>query len=295
MKWIAAILLVLNVLVFLGISDRQIESVPGRGDARPDVNRESMLLIKEVSDGRETVTSPSAPPLVEIGDFPSPGTNPADDLPATVLTDDRPALLSIDSDGMARIETPAPPAETAGGGETAPTTEVIADAGPVARVADVAPDYSCYRIGPFRDTESWNTAVSWVTQQEWPYQRVRSESRELRAVRVYIGPYESIGASQSTTEMLKEKELDHFVYLREGKARISLGYFTQEELAGKYVEYLNGLGIDARSQPEYRTLGPFDWMDVKVDSRLRRSLLEQQWDGEGVRTAEKDCRDFSAG
>ena len=106
---------------------------------------------------------------------------------------------------------------------------------------------------------------------------------------MYIGPYESIGAAQPTIELLKEKNLDHFVYLRDGNARVSLGYFTQEELAVKYVNYLTGQGIDARSQPEYRTLGPFNWMDIRVESGEAGELLGKQWDTEGVNVSEKSC------
>ena len=288
MKWIAAILLVANVLIFLGISDRQVESRPGRDDTRPDVNRESMLLIKEVKPEKVDAEVLSSPALIATEDLPLVTADPADDLPETILTDDRPALLSIDTDGIARVDTPetSPPV---------PESEPGADSQETGVESRAIVDYSCYRIGPFRDEGSWNAAVTWAEEQQWQFERVRSESRELRAVRVYIGPYESIASSQSTTDMLKEKELDHFVYLREGKARISLGYFTQEELAAKYVEYLNGQGIDARSQPEYRTLGPFDWMEVRVESSQRRQLLDRQWNVDDVNTTEQECDADSSG
>ena len=91
-------------------------------------------------------------------------------------------------------------------------------------------------------------------------------------------------------DMLGQRERDHFYYLREGKARISLGYFTQEELALRYVEYLQSQqGVEARSQPEYRTLGPYFWMDVRVESGFLDRLLERDWQSEGVRVSEKAC------
>ena len=49
MKWFAAILMIANVVIFLGVSDREIENIASQGDARPDVNKESMLLLKEVA------------------------------------------------------------------------------------------------------------------------------------------------------------------------------------------------------------------------------------------------------
>jgi hypothetical protein len=119
---------------------------------------------------------------------------------------------------------------------------------------------------------------------------VRSESRELRAVRVYVGPFESITAAQPAIENLKQRELDHFVYLKDGgQARISLGYFTQEELAVKFVDYLVSQKIEAKSQPEYRTLGPYDWMDVRISSGARGVLLSRDWGSEVINIDEQPC------
>ncbi len=292
MKWVAALLMVANVLLFLGVSDRQVESAVVRSDARPDVNRESMRLLKETEAGvdREPGNGDASP----AGDGASAsgvGADAAGDgLPATVLEGDDVALVTIDSDGIARREA-EPDNDAASGGSPSPAAgEAPADGSAESAALAPATDLSCYRVGPFRNTNDWEAAVAWVDGQGWTWEQVRSESRELRAVRVYIGPYESIGAAQPTIDMLKDKDLDHFVYLRESQARISLGYFTQEELADKYVDYLTGLGIDARSQPEYRTLGPFDWMDLSIDSAMRRGLGNHQWGDEGVHVTEKPCQ-----
>ena len=91
-------------------------------------------------------------------------------------------------------------------------------------------------------------------------------------------------------EMLGQKDLEHSYDLRDGKERISLGYFTQDELALRYVEYLqNDRGVDALTQPEYRTLGPFFWMDVSAENGYLGQLLERDWLAGGVRVSEKAC------
>ena len=48
-KWFAAILMILNVIVFLRVSDRQVENGFVKNVHRPNVNKESMLLLKEVN------------------------------------------------------------------------------------------------------------------------------------------------------------------------------------------------------------------------------------------------------
>lgn len=275
MKWLAAILMIANVVIFLGVSDRQIENITSQGDARPDVNKESMLLLKEVE--------PAPSPLVEAV-FPSTVTAPnvsvETDLPTTDVASEDVASISIDQSGAATVSIPG----AVEGGATGPQ---IAAAAPADQSAA---DWSCYRIGPFKDLSLWRNAQDWVTDRGLGYQPVRSESRELRAVRVYVGPFESISAAQPAIENLKKRELDHFVYLKNGgEARISLGYFTQEELAAKFVDNLVSQQIEAKSQPQYRTLGPFDWMDVRISSGARGVLLSRDWGSDATTIEERPC------
>jgi hypothetical protein len=222
---------------------------------------------------------------VAVTDDAGAGGGEGDPLPSTVLGDRELARVTIDSDGIVSRE--------GSGGAFQPPVGGVPDdggaSGPAVTAKQEQGDFSCYRVGPFRQAADWEDAVAWVKGKTWKWEHVRSESRELRAVRVYLGPYDSIGAAQTTIDMLKQKDLDHFVYLREGKARISLGYFTQEELATKYVDYLTGQEIQAQSQPEYRTLGPFNWMDIMLESVERSGLLGRQWNADDVNVAEKDC------
>lgn len=289
MKWLAAILMVVNVLIFLGISDRQIESPVGVGDIRPDVNPESMLLLSEVvsesTASRDSATVAGDGNEASVGEAGAANSSSGDGLPTTVLEGGQLARVTIGDDGVVNREAPggaflAPQGTGDDGGDSTASAE---------NPEHAKSDTVCYRVGPFRDSGEWQDTVAWVEQQALPWEQVRSASRELRAVRVYIGPYESISAAQPTIELLKEKGLDHFVYLREGSARVSLGYFTQEELATKYVNYLTGQGIDARSQPEYRTLGPFNWMDIRVKRSSIDGLLEKQWAADDVKVSEKRC------
>jgi len=275
MKWFAAILMIANVVIFLGVSDREIENIASQGDARPDVNKESMLLLKEVAP------EPAAPDGVEFSaTITAPNVSVETDLPTTSVASEDVASISIDELGAATVTIPGDIEQAAPGSQIAV----------VAAADESSADWSCYRIGPFKDLSLWRTAQDWVTDRGLGYQPVRSESRELRAVRVYVGPFASISAAQPAIENLKQRELDHFVYLKDGgEARISLGYFTQEELAVKFVDYLVSQQIEAKSQPEYRTLGPFDWMDVKISSGARGVLLSRDWGSDVTTIDEQPC------
>jgi hypothetical protein len=278
MKWLAAVLMIVNVVVFLGVSDRQVKSAFPQSDNKPDVNRESMRLLKEVLSVENKVSDDQ--------DF-------NDREPPTLIT-----APDIGSESIGEIEKDAASASDTNEQQSTRETPGAVEIGLQGSQTSVASldissppdDFSCYRVGPFKDRSSWGDARQWAIDQELEFTPVRSESRELRAVRVYIGPFAAISAAQQDVNMLDEKELDYFVYLRDnGEARISLGYFTQEELAAKFVDYLSSQNIDAKSQPEYRTLGPYDWMDLRLKSTSRWELLERDWQDEDVKVSERSC------
>ena len=283
MKWLAAVLMIINVVVFLGVSDRQIETPINPADYKPDVNRESMLLLKEVLPSDQLQSDSSGIPNA--------------DAPTLVTAPD---ISALSEGGAESAKSPTRAPDMASGElvstEDSTETDQIGLQGSETSAAslDISTgpgEISCYRVGPFKDQSSWRNARQLVTDMGLAFTPVRSESRELRAVRVYIGPFASITAAQQDVDMLDEKELDYFVYLREnGEARISLGYFTQEELAAKFVNYLSSQNIEAKSQPEYRTLGPYDWMDVTLQSTSRWELLERDWQSAEVKVSERPCQ-----
>jgi hypothetical protein len=286
MKWIAAVLMIVNVVIFLGVSDRQVESALRSNDFKPDVNRESMMLLQEtlpinlVESETQDPDQAQAPTLITAPDVSS-----GSDLLSTAIEDNEMAMVDVDTNGGVNITLTE-------GAESGPNSEPSEETQEGREIALAAPpgQFSCYRVGPFKDKSIWQGARQWVTDQGLEFVAVRSESRELRAVRVYVGPFDSINAAQQDVDRLDNKELDFFVYLRDnGEARISLGYFTQEELAAKFVDYLSTQEIEAKSQPEYRTLGPFDWMDINVKSTSRWDLLERDWQDAGVKVTERQC------
>ena len=152
---------------------------------------------------------------------------------------------------------------------------------------------SCYRIGPFRGDAGWLAANQWMTAQKFRYTAVRSESREMRAVRVFLGPFDPAVARQMMNG-LKEKGIDHYANFKaQREVRISLGYFTQEELAEKFIAHLVSQSIKANSRKEYRAIGPFDWMEAAIDTQRRDSLLSRRWPGKGVAVLKVDCHEIS--
>ena len=179
-----------------------------------------------------------------------------------------------------------------GGANSSPAAQATADF--TAPATTAKGNSSCYRIGPFKEATAWQAANQWMKSRQFAHQAVRSASRELRAIRVYLGPFESHAEAQPIMDWLDERSIEHFI--KPGKleqVRISLGYFIQEALAVKFIAYLLSQDIVANSQPEYRTIGPFDWLEASIAPTRRNALLSHDWREKGVATLEITCNEIS--
>ena len=257
MKWIAALLLIVNVAVYLVASGRQISETGQNSNNVPDVNKEGMLLLSETS----IKSSGIAESTTGVSLDPIEGEELAED-------DQLPSALIQTEDSISESEL---------------TQLEVAEAQPAAT-------QMCYRIGPFKKENSWAFAQTWMDENSVQYNHITSDSRELRAVRVYLGPFNSESATDAEVQKLKSKALDHFVYkVENGLIRISLGYFTQEELADKFLSYLDSIGIEAKSQPEYRKLGPHNWLEIPVENINQSQLVQRDWQESSVNISKIQC------
>ncbi|MDD9875033.1 MAG: SPOR domain-containing protein [Gammaproteobacteria bacterium] len=248
MKWVAGLLLIANVVVYLWATSGESGAGPG-ASAKPDVNADAMRLLHEIHPSGAAAAAE--------------GRDPAD-AAAAEIADVRDA--DIEPSGIDIHNTP-----------------------PGAR-------RSCHRIGPFKGGAGWSSATRWMRAQRFTYQAIRSERRETRVVRVYLGPFDSQAAATPALEKLKETNFDHFIEPdpADRKIYISLGYFTQEELAAKYVTHLLARDIKASSRDDYRDIGPHDWMEMSVNTTDRRDLLlSRNWAEQSAVVVEVDCRDLS--
>lgn len=69
-----------------------------------------------------------------------------------------------------------------------------------------------------------------------------------------------------------------------------MGLFSQEELAEKYLDYLASNQYEAKFQPEYRRLGPLNWMEISSAEIDYVQVSGHEWDESGVGISKVDCR-----
>ena len=280
MKWLAAVLMMVNVALYLWASGPQATVTKTAIISKPDVNKAGMLLLSEHGNlkqfGSIADYQPSASAFVE----------------ATQEQTQKPESSEVDLQDSQQITANTGTQDRQSDSVSVDAEDSISSADDAADEATAKTELAqpCYRLGPFKQEASWQAATQWMEQKGIKFQLVTSESRELRAVRVYLGPYRSISATEPVVQRLKGKNLDHFISLAEdGSARISLGYFTQKELAAKFLAHLQSIDVQAKSQPEYRQLGPFNWIVIAVDKVEQNRLTAHDWIEPAVSLSPVDC------
>lgn len=75
----------------------------------------------------------------------------------------------------------------------------------------------------------------------------------------------------------------------DGQLQISLGYFTQEPLAARFVAHLHSLDINARAEPDYERLGPYHWLEVPMPAAGPAELRALDWPAPPPDVSPADC------
>lgn len=258
MKWIAAFLMVINVAAYLWLDGHPSLTEQVTAQANPDVNRQVMVLLSEV----EMADTPAVAEQTTSGE-------------TSGLSG-----ISVSSEQDGWSETGAVDAQTG-----FPGSEVTDDASS----SDPA-SMTCLRIGPFRDDRAWQSAVAWMDRSNIDFRHVISEQRSLQAVRLYLGPFTRDEEVDVAVNDLKSRQIDYYMYRLDNQSvQLSLGYFTQSELAERYLKHLWLINIQAKSQTETRTLGPYNWMETQTGERNTALLRGHDWPGENVQLANADC------
>ena len=261
MKWLAAFLVITNVAAYLLVGGRENTPEKVSLDSGSDVNRTGMLLLGEV-DTSQPVGAVLDPQFNGIG--------------ATDLTAES---LPVENDTQSRDD------EVINGDLPGKAAAVDEDS-----ISDQLFAKTCYRLGPFKEKESWQAAKMWMDESGIEFRHVTSGSRQLLAYRVYLGPFNSEKSADAMVKKLKSDELEHFLYRAgNGLIRISMGVFSQEELADKHLKRLKSNEYEAKFQPEYRRLGPFNWIEFPLAIIDQAQLSTHDWDESGVRLVKMNC------
>ncbi len=152
------------------------------------------------------------------------------------------------------------------------------------RVADVPAGgvaSICVRIGPFVAIGAAAQARELLDELQLSYRTDTVKARHLRAFRVYVGPYESSDLAEIMRERLRDSDIEHYMVTEaDGTQTFSLGVFSREVTAERYVETVAVKGVEAKIRQKYRELAASEWLEIRdlaVDSGARRRLEVADW------------------
>lgn len=153
---------------------------------------------------------------------------------------------------------------------------------------------SCYRIGPFSDQSGSTQAVKTLDELSVAYTALTIKKREVRAYRVYLGPFETAEQIEKQRNILRSSGInEHYVKSeRAAQDLISLGLFSQQTRADEFMRELIKKDVRAKTRPENRTLGPTHWLelhDVASKEGVLGVLRETQWADDRARLRVFPC------
>ena len=152
----------------------------------------------------------------------------------------------------------------------------------------------CLRIGPFHDINEVTDSGDRLKQLSLPFESRTVKAREIRAYRVYIGPFSNQQAIEVQRQLLNESGVtDHYVKRQAGeKDIISLGLFSQNTGADALVRDLKSKTVTALTRVEERTLSSTHWLelrDSKANRAARAQLSSLEWGDERTKLSEFPC------
>lgn len=159
---------------------------------------------------------------------------------------------------------------------------------------NVVPPF-CLRVGPFYDENLAEQTKERLRAMSLAVNTRTVQAREIRAYRVFLGPFETREGMGAKLKELNEKGIrDHYVKRNPGeKDIISLGLFTQQTGAESLKDQLLQKGVEAKSETEARLLDPSFWLELTDSAANRKSHSElatvSSWGDNRTKMAEFPC------
>ena len=152
----------------------------------------------------------------------------------------------------------------------------------------------CLRIGPFFDIKLASESGDRLAKLALPFEARSVKAREIRAYRVYLGPFDTSTAVQEQRAVLSENGVtEHYVKKQSGQGDIvSLGLFIQSDGADSLLSELKSKNIEAQIRTEDRTLEPTYWLelrDTKANHQSQPKLAVMKWGDERTKLSEFPC------
>jgi hypothetical protein len=152
----------------------------------------------------------------------------------------------------------------------------------------------CFRVGPFVTTEQMDQAGDTLRGLSVPFETRTVPAREIRAYRVFLGPFSSASAVEVQRQLLRTSGVtDHYVKREnEGKSVISLGLFSRKAGAEEVVRFMQAKNIQAKMRSEDQRLATTYWLELR-NSRANQAVVAElkqaRWAAERAKLRQYPC------
>lgn len=154
--------------------------------------------------------------------------------------------------------------------------------------------FSCYRLGPFAHSESYELAQAVLFNAELSFTKSIRKSKESNVYRVYLGPYDGLATAKDVrTDLKNKKVLDHFVRKEaNGQYIVSLGIYTTLETANKAVALFDGKVGEVQLKGELVVLPESLWLHFSVNENdtVRKELALIDWGESAAKMGKYQCQ-----
>ncbi len=262
MKWIAVILVLLNVVAYLLGMRAPVDSMQSvQSGEYEQINVAAMSVIRpdEARDQQNTQTASDAATVEE-------------DSLAKLKVDQQGEVLMAKNeqseDSQAKAQATKSPKNTSAPQKKPETqaeinkqaevpvaeelTKIVRVENPATKPVTVEQTLSCYRLGPFKNPKRLASLRQKLDSQGIVYKLdEREASRRIKAVRVYIGPYGNDNALAAQKQQLEQLNIDHFLIRLKGDRLLQLGYFSEPARATNYQKQMQAKGLPVKTETIY--------------------------------------------
>lgn len=153
----------------------------------------------------------------------------------------------------------------------------------------------CVHIGPFTSSAVVALAAQQLDAMSLSYTRRTVKAREIRAFRVFLGPFRSESAIDAQRRLLESAGVEDYYVKRddEGGGIISLGLFSQQAGAEVMRRKLAERDIEAKLATEEQVLEPNFWLEISdpaVAREIPPQLAGASWGEQEARVRRYECR-----
>lgn len=151
-------------------------------------------------------------------------------------------------------------------------------------------DPRCYRIGLFIKEKGMKDAVKYLAG--YTYKVVEKKSRSAFATRVYLGSFDTVAMAREADMSLSARGVEDHFYKKtsDGSYIVSLGVFSKNTLALSRKDYLNSIGLDAKTRIEKTKLPGNYWLELPSTIAKKDAVaLSSRFWGEGIAVRRQKC------